>query len=65
MCVCVPFAQNEAIIVYRRYYVLRIQLRQNCFYELKKKIRFIINIYAWNKTSELPSRIRISCAPLS
>lgn len=36
MCVCVPFAQNEAIIVYRRYYVLRIQLRQNCFYELKK-----------------------------
>lgn len=37
VCVCVPFAQNEAIIVYRRYYVLRIQLRQNCFYELKKK----------------------------
>lgn len=37
ICVCVPFAQNEAIIVYRRYYVLRIQLIQNCFYELKKK----------------------------
>lgn len=63
--VCVPFAQNEAIIVYRRYYVLRIQLRSKLFLWIKKKIGFTINIYASNKTSELPSRIRISCAPLS
>lgn len=54
---------------YRLSSVLRVadstETRSKLFLWIKKKIGFTINIYASNKTSELPSRIRISCAPLS